>query len=52
MKLEEIIEQSLSLAEQYGLEPAAGQKKRPAENLLSEGRCESDEAGELVKAEK
>ena len=53
MKLEEIIEQSLSLAEQYGLEAAAGQKnKRRADTLLSPGGCEEAEAGEQVGTKK
>ena len=52
MKLEEIIEQSLSLVDQYGLEPAAGPKKRRAETLLSEGSGEGAETGELVEMKK
>ena len=52
MKLEEIIEQSLSLVDQYGLEPAYRHKKRRADTFLSEGRCDSAEAGELVESKK
>ncbi|MGH9648880.1 MAG: hypothetical protein ACRD3I_00215 [Terriglobales bacterium] len=52
MKLEEIIEQSLSLADQYGLEPAAGRKKRCAETVLSEGGHEGAETGERVEMKK
>ena len=52
MKLEEIIEQSLSLADQYGLEPAADRKKRRAETFRSEGGCESVETGERVEMKK
>ncbi len=52
MKLEEIIAQSLSLADHYGLEASAGQKKRRAEAFRPEDRCEDAEACELVGAEK
>jgi hypothetical protein len=52
MKLEEIIEQTISLADQYGLESAEKRMQRRAEAFLSEGRCEDVEAGELVGAEK
>ena len=52
MKLEEIIEQSLSLAEQYGLEPAAERKKRRAESFCSEGGSENAETGELLEMKK
>ena len=50
-KLEEIIEQSLQVAEQYGLESEVRLKRR-GEALLFESDAEEVEAGELVGMEK